>query len=142
MVPFLEFWDSQSDYVKNRWTLDQFAHHSNVPADKIFSVAAKAAFRYNADVSDMIAMASMPQIVETSVKSAKKQTGKNSFRDRELLMKHSGFVPVPQGSVINVNNSNQAIAAASSSAGVPDFSDTISETADVVRDAWQPGDKE
>ena len=140
VLPFLEFWDSQAEYVRERWTLDQFDHHSNVPAEKVFAAAAKAAFKYNADVSDMIAMAAMPQIVETSVKSARKEAGRNSFRDRELLLKHSGFVPLPQGSIINIQNSNQAVANAAANAGIPDFSDTITETADVVRDAWVPGD--
>ena len=142
VLPFLEFWDSQAEYVRERWTLDQFAHHSKVPAEKVFAAASKAAFKYNADVSDMIAMAAMPQIVETSVKSARKEAGRNSFRDRELLLKHSGFVPLPQGSIINIQNSNQAVSNAASNAGIPDFSDTITETADVVRDAWVPKEGE
>lgn len=140
VLPFLELWDSQSLYIQNTWTLDQFAHLAGVAPDKIFGVAAKAAFKFNADVSDMIAMAAMPQIVETSVKSARKEGGRHSFRDRELLMKHSGFVPIPQGSIINIQNSNQSVANATANAGIPDFSDTITETADVVRDAWKPED--
>lgn len=138
IIPFLEFWDSQSKYVQGKWPLDQFAFHANVPWPKIIGAAVAAAAAYNADVSDMVAMASMPDIVHASVKSARSERGENSIKDRELLMKHANFLPVPKGSVINVNNTAQAAANATAGAGIKDFSDTIMETANVVRDAWSP----
>lgn len=137
VIPFLELWDSQSPTTRSRSTFDQFAHLANVPADRVLSVAAGAAFRYNADISDMMAMASMPEVVKASIVSAKKQL-KHSHKDRELLMKHSRFVPVPSGSTINIANMNQAASSASANAGLPDFSQSVLSTADAVRDAWKP----
>src|SRR5512146_123431 len=138
IIPFLEFWDSQSSYVQGKWPLDQFAFHSNVPWPKIIGAAVAAAAAYNADVSDMVAMASMPDVVATSVRKATDPDDENGHKDRELLMKHANFLPVPKGSVINVNNTAQAAANATAGAGIKDFSDTIMDTADVVRDAWSP----
>lgn len=142
---FLEIWDQQTKYVRQKWTLDQFAHCANVPWPKLIGAVAAAAASYNADVSDLVAMTSMPEVIQASIDSAK-DSGETSVRDRELLMKHGGFLPVPKGSVINIANSAQANAASSASAGdgagVPDFSDTILSSADVVRDAWTPDDQE
>lgn len=140
VIPFLELWDSQPETTRRRSTLDEFAHLSNVKADKILSVAAGAAFRYNADVSDMMAMAALPDIVEASINSGK-GPGDYAWKDREMIMKHSRFLPVPQGNTINIANTNQAAVVATGSAGIPDFSDFVKETTDTVRDSWSPEDE-
>lgn len=135
--PFLELWDSQAVYARTRRTLDEYANLSGVRPEVLVSAAASAAYRYNADISDIMAMAAMPRVVQKGIKSA---TGNSKFawKDREMLYKHARFIPIPQGSVINVSSTSQASAAANAQAGVMPFSESVSSLSDTVRDAWVP----
>jgi len=135
--PFLALWDSQTQYMHEKQTLDQYCNLSGVKAELLVSSAAAAAYRYNADVSDLMAMTAMPSVLEKGIESAK-GFSKNSHKDREMIYKHANFLPVPSGSVVNISNNNAAIAQANSSSGVQGFSESVNDLSDSVRDAWVP----
>lgn len=134
---FIDLWDSQTQYAQEKKTLDEFANLAGVRAESLVSAAASAAYRYNADISDMMAMTAMPSVVKAGIKSAK-GFSKTSHKDREMLYKHASFIPVPSGSVINISNSNAAVAQANSQSGLAPFSDSVNSLSESVRDAWVP----
>ncbi len=69
-----------------------------LPAD-FFGRIASIAYELGQHAANLIAGAHHPEVVATTIRNAKKPGG---FRDREALLKHSGFVPVPRGSRINI----------------------------------------
>lgn len=137
LKPFMELWDSQTEYARARCTLDEMANLASVKPGALVAAAASSAYQFNADISDLMAMSALPDVVRSGIKVA---TGDSelSYKDREMLYKHARFIPTPAGSVINISNSNQAAANANAQAGVMPFSDSVSALSGPIRDAWVP----
>jgi hypothetical protein len=128
-------WESLSPSDQRRVSLEELCVACEVDPPELVGAVAAAAFRFNSDVSTLIAAVAHPKVVEASIDRALQPDG---IHDRKMLFQHSAFVPVPASSTINVNNLMLSKVAMAEISGLPDFSDTIMETADVVRDAWKP----
>ncbi len=118
--PFLDHLDKQTPYHLYHTPLEKLVDDSGVERRLILEAVVGIAAELDYDISHLIASQQLPSVVEHSIKFAKKTRG---FRDRQLLMQHAGFVPVPSGSVININ---QRINGQSQrDAGMDSFEDTM-----------------
>jgi hypothetical protein len=119
--PFVDYLATQTPYALYKKTIEELADASGVQRRAILEAVAGVQFDLGYDLSHLIVSQQLPTVVERSIKVAKTTRG---FKDRELLMKHSGFIPVPSGSVINLN---QKIIQAQSQrdAGLDSFEDTL-----------------
>jgi hypothetical protein len=107
---FLQFWDSPKPGEVGAHRFTQ-RHRDSLPVEA-FCVAAGitpmllwedivvSLTRLNAQQGAILATLNHPAIVQTSIDQALTPEG---FKDRELQLKHAGFVPMPKGNVINVN---------------------------------------
>jgi hypothetical protein len=92
--------------------LNELCEIVGISPGRLFGFICESA--YEADQSTAALVRSMNQtgIVMQMVKFAKKKDG---FKDREALLKSSGFLPLPRGTQVNVNATAQAGARVSSS---------------------------
>jgi hypothetical protein len=119
----LKVWDEWSANKRRQTALEIACEAAGVEPAEFLSRTVEAAFKHNTDISKMLAAVNMPRVVGATVKNAMKERG---FKDREVLLKHSGLLPTPGGQQINV----QAIAQAKNQAavvvpqnGLPSFED-------------------
>lgn len=99
----VEKWGSISALERSKYTIDELAHLCGVDAGKVISAASGAAYEMGFGAASLIAMNNFPRVIEKSLESAE-ILGKEGARDRELLMRHGRFVPVPEGQTINIQN--------------------------------------
>jgi hypothetical protein len=94
LAPILEDWKRLSSSGKKSVSLDQICKTRKIDPYHFLGVIAEAAIKYRDNASVIVAAMNLPKIVEKSIKFAQKKDG---FKDREALMKHGGFLPVPSG---------------------------------------------
>jgi hypothetical protein len=100
---------------------------------ELLAVVTIYAREFNHQMGSMIAAFAHPDIVRQAARSAMRIGGgaaATAQRDREMLFQHSGFTPIPKSTVVTVNASATAGAAAQSSPqaaehDVPSFSVTM-----------------
>ena len=95
------------------------------PSDFVGDMA-RMAYKMNADAGAFIAAVAHPQIVQAAVKSAKKVKG--GVKDREMLFKAVGFLPVPKSANIHLH-ANTAVVEKEETVGMPSFEADSIETA-------------
>lgn len=98
-----------SKYEQGFVSFDDICASSGIQPKLILAAMAMAGFEANCDIANLLSSHMHPQVVQASIKAAKKFDG---VEDRKLLMQHQGFIPIPKGSSIVINNSPQAIATA------------------------------
>jgi hypothetical protein len=101
----IEAWDSQNSGGKKKLSLDLLCKTMNVDPIHFLSVVNEAALKYRDNASIFLAAVNMPKIMARSVKEALKSGG---TRDREMLFKHAGILPVPAGATF-VNTLNTKV---------------------------------
>lgn len=74
---------------------------ANVPTKKMFGIIAAEAADQSAKATSLLADATHPMVVEATVKNALDPLGS---KDREMLHKAKGFVPIPKTAVTFVKN--------------------------------------
>ena len=120
----IERWKGMSKSDQRRTNLDDLCEEVGISPGEVMGIAARCAFDYNSDVSNMIAAVMQPQILEATIENALRPEG---FQDRKLLHQHAEFLPAPHGQVVNVNA--RAIAVAESDErGLPSFESTVDES--------------
>jgi hypothetical protein len=128
--PIIEEWDRLAGN-KRVINLDAICKVRQIDPFHFLGVVAEAAVKYRDNASVIIAALSLPNVVERSVKTA---LTKDGFKDREALMKHAGFLPVPSGNVF-VNKVAGVVQTARDEqpegAALPSFEKTIDIEADV-----------
>lgn len=128
-------WEHLSKYEQSHVSFDDICASSGIPPKNILMAIAGAGFEANCDIANLLASHMHPKVVEASIKEAQKADG---IEDRKLLMSHSGFIPVPKGSSIVINNAPQAIAMAKaqsvsmSDPSVPSFLQDIEDLSPVT----------
>ncbi len=128
----IRFWDTFLDLLpvdQDRVALDDICEACGVAPDRILAILVSTAHRFGADLADLIAGATYPQIVHQTVKSATRIGGEFAAiaqKDRELLLQHHKFIPVPGRAAVIVNANAQAAAAAAGQPSVPSFQDSLS----------------
>lgn len=102
--------------------VDLVCQAAGCSAVKLLQAVVGVAFTANVETANLIAAAAFPQTIQASVETARVQ-GDIGVKDRELLMKHHGFLPQPKGTTINVSavSSAQAASAARAEPSVPSF---------------------
>jgi hypothetical protein len=90
----IETWDGLTPTAKQAASLDAICKERNIDPYLFLGVVAAAAKKYADNSSVIIAALSLPNVVRKSIEHAMEKEG---FKDREALMKHAGFLPVPAG---------------------------------------------
>lgn len=128
-APVIEEWNRLCGQKKTV-SIDTICQAKGVDPFHFLGVVCEAAVKYRDNASLIIAALSMPNVIERSVKTA---LTKDGFKDRELLAKHSGFIPVPAGATFvntfaaKVEQNNEG---GTPGATIPSFENTI-EAVDV-----------
>lgn len=91
----VEEYERLNDAGKKACSLDFLVKQKGLDPFHFLGTVAEAAIKYRDNASVIVAALSLPKVVETSVRNALK--AKTGFKDREALMKHAGFLPVPAG---------------------------------------------
>lgn len=100
---------------------------------RILGKVVEAAFEFNFDVSNFIAAVMHLDVVQASINRALQPHG---VEDRRFQFLHSGFIPLPRGSTIQINNSLQARASINGKeAGPLKFEGEMMEFDQIVRGA-------
>ena len=126
--PFLDHYDGISKYEKQKYTLDVLAQQANISPRLLIEAVAGEAFEQGVNVANLIAAHHLPAVVSESVKVAVTRKG---VKDREMLMQHHGFLPVPKGTTVNV----LAVAQAKGGLGesLPDFEQSVVSLGEAAR---------
>ncbi len=135
MQKAVDAWDrlSASDQVAVR--LEMICEAAELSPSEFVGEIARAAYRWNMDVSTLIAMLAQPRIVEKMTELAEHPDG---HHDRKMLLQSSGFLPLPKGARTTIHVSAQAAAIASTERGLPSFADDVMENVKVIRGEATP----
>ena len=136
VAPFVSLWDEMSKSDRHVLKLDDIAHLAALRDKTLISAVAGAASELNVDISDMLAAHELPAVVKASIKAAKTARG---TKDREMLMQHHQFIPIPRGSTIQIQQ-NLSTRQSMNAPGLPQFEDTITEVVGVIRDEGEKDD--
>lgn len=128
LAGIVETWENLTVPARKITTIESICVEKNVDPGHFCGVVVEAAIKFRDNATYLIAALNMPEIIQQSVKFAKRPEG---IRDREAFMKHSGFLPTPQGSRVNILNQATANAAAQVEAnverGLPSFERSMSD---------------
>ena len=94
MSRVMDKWDTLSEHGKKEASLDLVCQEAGVDPYAFLGAVAAAAKKFADNSSVIIAALSQPEIVRKTIQQAMTDEG---FKDREMLMKHAGFLPVPAG---------------------------------------------
>jgi hypothetical protein len=97
ITPIIEDWDRMKPPLRNGVDLDLLCEAHGVDPAHFISVVGEAEMRFRDNASIIIAALSMPKVIEKSVRTALTTGG---FKDREMLMKYTGFLPQPKKSQV------------------------------------------
>lgn len=121
-------WENLNAKGKQKRSVEDICAAHNIDPLHFFAVVNEAAMKFRDNATLLIASMNMPALVQTSAQVGLTQEG---WRDRKMMFEHSGFVPIPQGTRINILNQNSAKAAAQADAnverGLPSFERSISD---------------
>lgn len=127
-------WDGFSSHQKRHHQLEPLCEGHSLSAGEFLGRVAQAAHDTGLDISRLIAGLEHPRVVQKSIQMAMRQNG---FKDREMILKHSGFLPTPAGPRINVNASataqNANVIVPEQTQGLPSFENQMVRTLNAVR---------
>jgi hypothetical protein len=106
-------YEDLSQYDQLHVSYDDICAATGVQPKAILMAMAGAGFDANCDIANLLSAHLHPSVVVASAKQAVKPNG---IEDRKLLFQHSGFIPVPKGTQITINNSSHAQANAAAAA--------------------------
>lgn len=129
-------WDSLSNYDQRRASLEDLCEVCEVEPHELVGAVASAAFRWNADISTLVAAIAHPKVMEACVDRAVQANG---FRDREMFFKASGILPTPAASRIRIWN-NAAARTTTTDSGLPTFEQDVLTFSEVIRRATEEPD--
>jgi hypothetical protein len=117
-------------------SLEELCEAVGLAPGRLLGKVAEAMYEFNADVSNLLAAVAHPDVVQASINRALQPKG---VEDRKIQFLHSGFLPAPRGSVVNVHAQAAAFASVSSSAvgdegtALPEFEEATVEGSKIVR---------
>jgi hypothetical protein len=91
LVPVIDDWYRMKPPPQNAVDLDTLCEAHGVEPAHFIAVVGEAAMKYGNNSAILIAALQSPDVIIRSVRAALKADG---FKDREALMKHTGFLPV------------------------------------------------
>ena len=96
----VELWNRIGRYARKRMTIDDLCERVGVePMREFLGPVVGEMGYYCQHVSELVAAVEHLPILKATIKYAKERGG---FKDRELLLQHSGFAPAPKGNSVNV----------------------------------------
>jgi hypothetical protein len=126
-------WDSLSGYDQRRTSLENLCEVCGVEPHELVGAVAAAAFRWNADISTLIAAVAHPKVMEACVDRAVQANG---FRDREMFFKASGLLPTPAASSIRIfNTAATGTTTTGADSGLPSFEEHVLTFSEIIRNA-------
>lgn len=127
----ISYFNQLSKSEKLNVRMEDLCAAAGIPPGEFLGKVTQVAFEQNMDLSNLIAAISQPEVVEYTIQQAQTPEG---HKDREFLMKHSGFLPQAKGTEIQILNQIAAQAnAQESAASLPAHEDDIVELAEVTR---------
>jgi len=99
LAPVLGAWDATTKLERKRAALDEMMSAVPISPHDIVGMVVAEMSRYHYSVSEGIVAMNHRAVTETMMKNARTVKG---IADREMVMKHSGFLPLPKGSEVNV----------------------------------------
>lgn len=127
----LSYFNQLTQAEKRQVRVDDLCAVAGIPPGEFLGKVTQVAFEQNMDLSNLIAAVSQPEVVEYTIQQAQTPEGQ---KDRELLMKHSGFLPQAKGTEIQILNQIAARANVSeSAASLPTHEDDVVDLAEVTR---------
>jgi hypothetical protein len=98
-------WNAMSPHGRRKTKIENICEGVGITPGEFLGRVAQHAHDTGLDLSKLILGVSHPRVLAASVKQAMRADG---FKDREMLMKSSGFMPTPSGPTINNNVRAQA----------------------------------
>ena len=132
-------YDELKPHLQKKVDLDDLSEASGVQPDALLGIVVSTGVRMGTDVSVLVAQSYAPQVVDALGRSALRTTGEDAKiaqRDREMLLQHTKFLPLPHGAAVHVHaNANaQAAAAAAAQPSVPTFAESLEGATQAHRD--------
>lgn len=127
LLPIVQAWKSISGGPRLKFTIDDIVFSCGLDPAKVIGAASAMAYEIGFSTSSLMAMNNLPRVISASIDSAT-QDGRWGAKDREMLMRHATFIPVPQGQTINIQN----IASVRPPHGVESFEETMKRTDAIV----------
>ncbi len=108
----------------------------------------RACMKRNIEISNIYAGLAHPSVVKTNIKNALKMKG---VKDREMFLQHSGWLPLPKGSTVNVNAQAASgtlpgmpgpvpIGEPTERTALPEFEEATVEGSKIVRREFEDGE--
>ncbi len=101
-------YDEVSESDKHKLKLEHLCEAASIQPDVFVGMTIAAIFKRNSDIGKLIAAANHPRVIEATVEHAQKVNG---FMDRKMMHDHMGFLPLPKGMNINIDNSKKTLIA-------------------------------
>jgi hypothetical protein len=110
----IEKFDQLSRSDRRALTLTDLCVACDLKFYTLLGEVASQAYKYNADVSSLLAAVWQPKVVAATIKSATTFLGPDGVKDRQMLHTHANFLPVPKSSSTifrfqqQINNTHEA----------------------------------
>lgn len=121
-------WDDLSRTDRKRLHAEDLCRAAEIPPEDYLAEITRIAFRVNCDAANLVAAAAHPKVIKRAVMEALKPEG---VQDRRFLLQHAGFLPLPTGTVINVQQMNQPQNEAP--ARLPPFEESVKRNIQTLR---------
>ena len=99
LAPVLKAWDATTKLERKRAPLDEMMSAVPISPHDVVGMVVAEMSRYHYSVSEGIVAMNHRAVTETMMKQAKTVKG---IDDRKMVMQHSGFLPMPKGTEVNV----------------------------------------
>jgi hypothetical protein len=134
--PLVEDWDRMKPPLQQAVDLETLCEAHGVDATHFISVVGEAEMRFRDNASVILACFGLPDIVKQSIEVGMGRAGEEGWRDRRMLMQHSGFLPQPKGSQVRAFNYAAIRAEVNANIGepLPIFEETIADSAEPIED--------
>lgn len=136
VASMVEYWDHGREKHKTGLSIEKACYKANLSMRDLFTSITAVMYEVNVEnFGNMIAALAHPEVVKQSIRQAQKPSG---YKDREMLFKHAGFLPLPKGSTININTAllsrvNTGASEANEEKGLPAFEATTGAVVSAVR---------
>ncbi len=108
--------------------IEAFCCAAGAPTKRVLGLIVAEAFDESNTVSGLIAASRQHEVVQATVDEALKPSG---TREREMVLKHSGFLPLPKTSIVNVRGNNAVVGGNQTNVAVlPPVEDTVRRMSD------------
>jgi hypothetical protein len=95
MRQVVQVWDRLTAEERRTIPLDQVLASVDQPAEDFLAEMVRAAHRHSVDFAGLALGLQLPSVVQATVKNALTPKG---TKDREMILKHAGLLPVPSNS--------------------------------------------